>query len=129
MDKRAMDKQNPEKSALEAGTREAYRDSLEGIDAATRSRLTQARHRALQELPKRRSRAVRWLPAGAVAAAALMAWVLVSTGPTGLSQPEQADIEILLAEDELEMFEDLEFYAWIDELDELEGGLLEDGVG
>jgi hypothetical protein len=129
MDERPMDQHDPDDSALEVGTREVYRESLDGIDAATRSRLTQARHRALEALPKRRATALRWLPAGAVAAAVVMAWMLVGSGPSGISQPEMLEIEILMAEDELEMFEEFEFYAWIDELEELQGGFLEDGVG
>lgn len=128
MDERPMDQNGEEESALETGTREVYRESLDGIDAATRSRLTQARHQALEALPKRRATTLRWLPAGAVAAAVVMAWLLVGSGPSNISQSD-ADIEILLAEAELELLEELEFYAWIDELNELEGGLLEDGVG
>lgn len=129
MDKRPMDENNPDESALEVGTRKVYRDSLDDIDGATRSRLTQARHRALDALPTRRAKTLRWLPAGAVAAAVVMAWVLVGSDPSGVSQPEAVELEILMAEDELEMFEELEFYAWIDEVEELQGGFLEDGVG
>lgn len=135
MDEGAMKKQDQDESALEAGTREVYRESLDSIDGATRSRLTQARHNALQALPKRHSkRGLRWLPAGAVAAAVVMAWLLIDRSPSGISQPESllaesGEIEILLGEDELEMFEELEFYAWIDELEELEGGFLDNGVG
>jgi len=134
MDEGGMDKRDQDESALEAGTRELYRESLDGIDAATRSRLTQARHGALQAVPKRWSTALRWLPAGAVSAAVVMAWLLIEQSPNGISQPESLlaeseEIEILLGEDELEMFEELEFYAWIDELEELEGGFLDNGVG
>lgn len=128
-----MDTQDPKQNDLETGSRAAYRDSLAEIDGATQSRLTQARHRALDELPKRR-RLIGWgwVPAGAAAAAVVMAWLLVSPGP-GLEVERVAttpdDLEILLGEDELEMIDELEFYAWIDELDELQDGFLEDGVG
>jgi hypothetical protein len=129
-----MDKQDPDVTDLEIKARDAYRDSLAGIDGATRSRLTQARHRALEELPKRRSTGWRWVPAGVAAAAAVVTVLLVVSPGSGLDErvvivEAPDDLEILLGEDELEMIDELEFYAWIDELDELQDGFLEDGVG
>ena len=128
-----MDKQDPDVTDLETKAREAYRDSVAGIDGATQSRLTQARHRALEELPKRRSAGWRWVPAGAAAAAAIVMVLLVVSPDSGLNErvANEAldDLEILLGEDEIEMIDELEFYAWIDELDELQDGFLEDGVG
>lgn len=128
-----MDKQNPNVTDLETKARDAYRDSLAGMDAATRSRLTQARHRALEELPKRRAARWRWVPAGAAAAAAVVMVLLVVSPDLGFDErvanEAPDDLEILLGEDELEMIDELEFYAWIDELDELQDGFLEDGVG
>jgi hypothetical protein len=65
-------------SAFERRTRELLRDSVDNLDAATRSRLTQARHAALAARGTRPS----WLelrvlaPGGAVAAAALVAVLL-----------------------------------------------------
>ncbi len=128
-----MDKQDPNVTDLETKTREAYRESVANLDGATQSRLTQARHRALEELPKSRSLGWRWLPAGVAAAAAIALVVLVV--PSGIELDSRVaneapdDLEILLGEDELEMIDELEFYAWIDELDELQDGYLEDGVG
>jgi len=130
MNEKPTNEQSAEESALETGSRELYRDSIDNIDAATRSRLTQARHSALQAMPKRRATTLRWLPAGAAAAAAMVAWLIIGQAPNGVPEPETvAELDILMGEDELEMLEELEFYAWIDELDELQDGLLEDGVG
>ncbi len=128
-----MDKRDPNVTDFETKTRRAYRDSVANLDGATQSRLTQARHRALEELPKGRSVGWRWVPAG-VAAAAAIALVLLVVPPAVELDPRVAkegldDLEILLGEDELEMIDDLEFYAWIDELDELQDGFLEDGIG
>ncbi len=44
------DRQLPSEHELERRTKQAFDDSVAGIDAATRSRLTQARQRALQAL-------------------------------------------------------------------------------
>ncbi|HET7131827.1 MAG TPA: hypothetical protein VFJ95_06240 [Gammaproteobacteria bacterium] len=126
-----MSERRTEYSDFEARAKHAFDESVAGIDAATRSRLTQARYRALQELdPARRSpwrlaprgsfRAARWLPAGALAAAAFAALLLVWRGPLApdarLEGPPLADLDILLGDEPLEMLdEDLEFYAWLEE--------------
>jgi len=128
---------------LEKRTKEVFDESLREIDAATRSRLTQARYRALQELTPSRARRSSWhwsfAPAGALAAAALVALLLwqsePATEPT-LQAAAAADLEILLAEEELEMLdEELEFYAWLEEQPEFaapgadEPNAAGDGVG
>ena len=129
-----MNKQNPNVVDFETKARQAYRESLNELDGETLSRLNQAKHRALDELPKGRSLDWRWLPAGAVAAAVVVALLVSSPRPGFEVEPVAGaagadDLEILLGEDELEMIDELEFYAWIDELDELQDGYLEDGVG
>ena len=51
-----------------------------------------------------------------VAAVALVA-VVITQNPVGTYEPPSttvADMEILLGEDSIEMFEELEFYSWID---------------
>ena len=41
-----------------------------------------------------------------------------------------ADLEILLSQEELDMLEELEFYAWLEEQVELTSGeIVEDGIG
>ena len=41
-----------------------------------------------------------------------------------------ADLDILLGEEELDMIEELEFYAWLEEQVELTSGeIVEDGIG
>jgi hypothetical protein len=56
------------------------------------------------------------MPATGVAAAALVAFMLLQN-PAGVDEPlpaAVADMEILLGEDSIEMLEDLEFYSWLD---------------
>ncbi|GMV29229.1 MAG: hypothetical protein AMXMBFR59_13540 [Rhodanobacteraceae bacterium] len=92
--------------------------STQSLDAATLSRLNRARQQALAAAAPAGS-AMRWPRRLAVAASLLLGAVIlwpgamrdpVSTGASTLS-PEDAE---LLAEGELEMTDDLEFYAWLD---------------
>jgi hypothetical protein len=106
---------------LERRTKRVFDDSVAALDGATRSRLTQARHRALDEHAPGRDR--RWLatlvPAGTAAAAVFVAWFVVWQQPTTTEVVQDAqlvDLEILLGEEDLEMLdEELEFYGWLEE--------------
>ena len=107
--------------------KELFDDSVERIDAATLSRLNQSRHRALEELaqPTGKARWGLWVPTTGVAAAAVLA-VMVMRGPADVDMIESAvnvsDFEMLLEAESLEMFENLEFYSLLDELDSDIGG-------
>jgi hypothetical protein len=116
---------------FERRTKRVFDDSVAALDAATRSRLTQARHRALEELKPARGTSWRWslIPAGALAATALVAWLMIGQVPVG--EPVQsealADLEILLGEEDIEMLdEELEFYGWLEEQPEFAA---DDSVG
>lgn len=119
---------------FERATKRVFDSSVAGLDAATRSRLTQARFKALEaQAASARARDWRWslIPAGTVAATALVAWLVV-TQPTLPSEDVQAaslgDLEILLGEEDLEMLdEELEFYGWLEEQPEFADAL--DSVG
>lgn len=118
-------------SAFERKTKRMFDESVAGLDAATRSRLTQARYRALEERRPKRSRG--WgftlVPAGTLAATALLAWfILPNRPPVDLQAESVDDLEILLAEEDLEMLgEDLEFYGWLEEQPEFASAA--DGIG
>jgi len=114
---------------LERKSRAAFDESVASLDAASRSRLTRARARALEELRHRRAAwSSTWLPAGAAAAAALAA-VMLWRGEEGAAPPAEPafaaleDLDIVAGDEDLAMFdEDEEFYAWaVDEMS--------DGVG
>jgi hypothetical protein len=110
-----------ELSDFERRTKRVFDDSVAALDAATRSRLTRARHRALEERSSVRSRGWRLavMPAGAAAAAALVAWLVVWQSPPASDAVQDTpltDLEILLGEEDLEMLdEELEFYGWLEE--------------
>jgi len=96
-----------------------FDDSVERLDAATLSRLNQGRQQALQELRDTGSGGewARWVPAGGIAAAAVVAVVVWQGVPVEHSAPAAGtatDFEIMLSEDSLDMLEDLEFYSWMD---------------
>jgi hypothetical protein len=117
---------------FERRTKRVFDDSVAALDAATRSRLTQARHRALEERILQRDGGWRsaLLPAGAVAATALVAWLAIWQSPPANVVPTESlsDLEILLGEEDLEMLdEELEFYGWLEEQPEFANA--DDSVG
>jgi hypothetical protein len=106
---------------FERRTHDILEESASRLDGRTRSRLTQARHAALEQLahPARnwwRS----YVPAGAAAAVAVLAVVIWSGPAENLPLVAQAgspvdDIELLAdaeAPDFADGGEDLEFYEW-----------------
>ncbi len=118
---------NDANEAFEKRAKQLFDDSVDGLDAATLSRLNQARHAAIEASPRRLPPLLRWAPVGGLATAAAVALLLFQS-PAVIEPPADAstvDMEILLSEDNLEMLEDLEFYEWID-LAEAGSG---DGVG
>ena len=94
------------------------RDSADGLDGATRSRLTQARHAALSQLGQGSGWHGRWLilPGGAAAAAVLMALLLWNGNAAlpGGSGSTLDDMELLADAEgyELSQEPDLDFIEW-----------------
>ena len=112
-----MDKSD-DKFVKEAKAR--FDESTEGLDAATLSALNRSRQRALEAAGARRPAVMRWVPATGVAVAVLVAVMVVEPGNPGVDAlPAGADdMDILLGEESIEMLEDLDFYAAIDELEQ-----------
>lgn len=126
-------KDDPEadRFAREAGR--LLRDDAEALDAATLSRLNRARQRALAEFDRHQRRPA-WLggrlqPALAVAAVALLAVALwvgrepVAVAPAGQTAADTgplasldaaADLDLVLADESLDLIGELEFYDWLD---------------
>jgi hypothetical protein len=106
---------------LEQRSRELFEDSVNRLDARTRSRLNQARQVALEELNKGKTRRY-WLtaPLGGLAAAALIAVLLLTVREATVPSQESAglpldDFDIVADTDNLELLQDVEFYSWLAE--------------
>jgi len=101
--------------------KEAFDRSVDGLDAATLSRLNRGRQAALVEAGHPGREWLRWMPAtGAAAAALLVMLTLQGPGDVDVLSAPAMDLEILLSEESIEMLEELEFYSWLD-TQELEG--------
>ncbi|HEY5667042.1 MAG TPA: hypothetical protein VIV64_10000 [Gammaproteobacteria bacterium] len=114
-----------------------FDESVERLDGATLARLAQARARAVEAAESGRPAWIpepaRLVPIGGVAAAALVL-ALIWPGAETPVGPEQAavvtDLDLLLEGENLDLFEDLEFYAWLLEQPELlESDEAADGSG
>jgi hypothetical protein len=115
-------------NGLEKRSRELFDASVEDIDMRVRSRLTQARHAALEAVAARPSGFFRatWVPSAAgITAAAVLAVALWFGAPHGshgttAADPQASfeDLDIVAASDEnsgdpMEMLQDdVEFYDW-----------------
>ena len=126
-------------SVIEQRSRELFDQQVANLDAGTRSRLNQARQAALDAARgKAGANATVWgsrwlLPVGSVAALALVAVTAVQLMRPDASQPplELAntagntlasnavasnvdDVEILTADTDLELLQNMDFYAWVE---------------
>jgi len=117
-------------SALETRSRALFLDSVEAVDMRVRSRLTQARHAALDAAvtSSRRPWFLRsvWTPAVGVTAAAVLGVALLLGSPLGhqglspaSTEPNLEDLDMVASGDgsgdALDMLqEDLDFYDFAD---------------
>lgn len=102
-------------------------ESAQSLDAATLSRLNRARQAALAQRQPRVRRGW-WLPAAGLAAScalvlAVVAWYpsMRPAGPAESGHPPVSDADIA-ADDGIEFYQDLEFYAWLDAQEQESGG-------
>jgi len=110
-----------------ADARARLDESAQSLDAATLSRLNRARQAALAQ---RQSRGLRgwWLPAAGLATSGALVLAVVAWYPPGHLpapavpvHPSVPDAEIA-ADDGIEFYQDLEFYAWLDAQEQDSGG-------
>lgn len=120
-----MSTNDQQREAFEQRARERLAESTDRLDGRIRSRLTQARFAAVEEARRaHRSFTWRnWIPAGALAAAAVLAVALwngntsVPQPPTVTAQNSLDDLEIVAGDESFELLEDLEFYEWVATVD------------
>lgn len=117
-------------AAFERRARQLLLDSVEGLPASTRSRLTRARYAALSSRPSwSRQLSRRWMPAGAgalVAALVAVMFVVIPHGPHGphgdspavnpFASAAPEDLEMLADSDAVQLGRDedvdYDFYEW-----------------
>lgn len=97
--------------------------SLTTLDAMTQSQLTQARYKALAHAEKKRFKLGQWLTG--LASAAVVALLVITVMPTMqiADNHQQANLQlatdpewvIVSDMDEIELYQDLEFYQWLDD--------------
>jgi hypothetical protein len=104
---------------LEERSRELFQESVEALDMRVRSRLTQARHAALEALPGGRSKA--WFLRVTAAVLGVALWfggpVSHHSGAVLADQSALEDLELVSSSEDnnVEMLQDdLDFYAWAD---------------
>ncbi len=101
---------------LEREINTALQQSANAIDADTLARIRQVRARVMQQNEERH---FNWFGvfSGAVATACIMVFsVLLLTGHETAPQTLPVeDIELVTVLDDLELYENLEFYQWLDE--------------
>ena len=93
----------------------AFDESVKSIDANTASRLIQIRNRALGGAEQKSNL---WfvIPAGAITMVCLALIVYSFVCNKKFDQPMTAnDIELITSSDSLDLYEDLEFYEWLDD--------------
>ncbi len=100
--------------------RQELDETVSHLDAELQSRLTRARYKALEQKPS----SLRWFPGwmlnpagGLVAVACLMLAVTLTLKHNPVAQKGTVleDLEILATNDQLELYEELDFYAWLAE--------------
>lgn len=112
-----------DRNELERRARELHDQAVEHLDADTLARLAKARRIALDEADgsskTRISFGKRWAPAAMTAGlgSLAIAWLLVDyqreSTEVFVEEDLADDIEILLAGENLELLEDLDFYLWL----------------
>ena len=116
-----MNEQDKEKRFI-SNVKKALDLDADNLDAGTQSKLTRIRHQAL-DAGKRKGFGIRrlfTLPAVGWAATAcliVLGLTVYMQQPNGTT-PLLEDIELLAAEDNLEFYDGLEFYAWLAEENE-----------
>ena len=109
-------KQNDKDQAFLHNARHLLDQSVDAIDEETSFRLRQIRHQVLNTKPETRN----WFaPYSAFAATAavlvLTVTVWLTQAPTMNDELVLEDIPLLAASEELDFYQELEFYNWLDD--------------
>lgn len=100
--------------------RQKLRDGLlqseQSLSPEVLQRLQQARNRAVEAAGHRSGQSRHyWAWAGGFASIALAVVITIQLGNQGLQETMLEDMTMLAAEEELELYQDLDFYDWLAE--------------
>ena len=115
-----MNEQDKEKRFID-NVKKALDLDAENLDAGTQSKINRIRHKALDAGERKGFDIRQWFTLPAVAGWAATACLIVLgltiylQEPTNGTTPPLEDIDLLVAEDNLEFYDGLEFYAWLAE--------------
>ena len=114
--------QSIDEQLLLSAAKSTLENSVDDLDASTLGRLATIRRQAVESVTTQQASSIRlpsWLlPVGSlatVAAAVLVAMTLWTIQPDQQSAPVAVleDINLLTAPEEIEFYQDLEFYEWL----------------
>ncbi len=115
-----MSEKNTEESMI-VRIRESLEESTAQLDPGVRSRLDRMRHEAVTQRRAIRQRRMIWrYAAGALATAAMAGWIF--WGPSMRTTQDHTlaamdDMDLLASDEPLEIYEEIEFYSWLSDLD------------
>ena len=108
------------KEMLKTITKQELDQRADQLTGQVRSRLSQARYAAINSASSRKKKQSPWAWGGVAMAASITLIVLVwqpwSSIPT-IDVFAFEDMELMLSGDELELYEDLDFIAWLNEIE------------
>lgn len=95
--------------------REALDTSVKRLDADTRHKIIAHRKRALDKHNENNRFILRWsIPAFAIAASVLITLAIVKIqSPITLEQESIEALELIVVQDTLDLYEELDFYVWL----------------
>ncbi|PCI19176.1 MAG: hypothetical protein COB62_05845 [Piscirickettsiaceae bacterium] len=109
-----------EKEILEPLLKQTLDERANSLPGHIQSALTQARYSAVMSASEAKKKRTTWLWGGMATAAsitlAVLLWQPVPFNPTDQGLVFE-DMDLLAAEDELGFYVDLEFIAWLDEIE------------
>lgn len=109
-----MSKHNEDE--LNTNIRQSLDESVDALDANTLSKIRQIRAQAVD---KAKTRHENWsgVISGALATTCVMVFavMILLKSPTPMQTVPVDDLELISSSENLELFEDLEFYEWLDE--------------
>jgi len=119
-----MNEQEKEKQFID-NVKKALDLSVENLDPGTQAKLTRMRHKALDAGGRKGFDIRQWftLPVvgWATACILVLGLAIYMKQPNGTLPPLE-DIDLLAAEDNLEFYDGLEFYAWLAEEEGIDAG-------